>query len=510
MLSVARIDCIKEQREVEGLSISQIAKSHKISWATAKKYADSPPPVADSARQRRKRRVMLDTHIEIIQAWLEEDLLIHRKQRRTATAIYDQLKAETDYQGSDRTVRYYVKEFKKDIYAKHKQDRQYARLEHLPGTAQVDFGDFYASETQADGEIARVKRNLLVLAFPYSNAFYARALPAANLECLLYGLSSIFEEMGGAPPSLVFDNLKPVVTRVLKEHGRKLNDVFTRFKMHYRFQAIFCNPGKGNEKGNVEVDVGYVRRNALPSTPPGDDLDVLNDKLSQFSQIDRNRPHYSKGQLISNLHQEDRKRLLKLPVQEFEPVTTTLVSVRNKYGEIKVGDHLYTIPGGSPRQELLVKVWWDRIEVFDNHGQRRITTTPRKYVAKAHNINWAVELSVFRNKPRAIEHGKNLRLLPQILRNYLLPSDLPERKVRVRSLIELFEKYDFPIVVRAVESGLESGRTDCASLVNIADYLVGMDKVQAPIPEQYTPRDIAEWTPDLNKYSQLQGGVLGE
>src|SRR5690554_8151166 len=92
MLSVARIDCIKEQREVEGLSISQIAKSHKISWATAKKYADSPPPAADSARQRRKRRVMLDTHIEIIQAWLEEDLLIHRKQRRTATAIYNQLK----------------------------------------------------------------------------------------------------------------------------------------------------------------------------------------------------------------------------------------------------------------------------------------------------------------------------------------------------------------------------------------------------------------------------------
>jgi len=99
MLSVARIDCIKEQREVEELSISQIVKSHKISWATAMKYADSPPPAADPSRQRRKKRVMLDTHIEIIQAWLEEDLLVHRKQRRTATAIYNQLKAETDYHG---------------------------------------------------------------------------------------------------------------------------------------------------------------------------------------------------------------------------------------------------------------------------------------------------------------------------------------------------------------------------------------------------------------------------
>lgn len=109
MLSVARIDCIKEQREVEGLSISQISNSHGISWLTAKKYADGPTPSKTAARQVRQKRVMLETYSEIIQAWLEEDLLVPRKQRRTATAIYNQLKAETDYQGSSRTVRHYVK-----------------------------------------------------------------------------------------------------------------------------------------------------------------------------------------------------------------------------------------------------------------------------------------------------------------------------------------------------------------------------------------------------------------
>lgn len=510
MLTVARIDCIKEQREVEGLSISQIAKSHNISWATAKKYADNAPPAQEPARQVRKKRVMLDAYIEIIQAWLEEDLLVPKKQRRTATAIFNQLKAETDYQGSSRTVRYYVKRFKAEIYSKHKQDKQYVRLEHLPGSAQVDFGDFYVNESQADGDTVRVKRNLLVLAFPYSNTFYSRALPAANLECLLYGLGSIFEEMGGVPQTLVFDNLKPVVNKILNDHDRKLNETFTRFKMHYRFQTIFCNPGKGNEKGNVEVDVGYVRRNALTPIPNGDDLEALNDTLSEYGRNDRSRHHYSKGQLISDLYEEDRKRLLKLPEQEFEPVTAALVAVRNKYGEIKVGDHLYTVPGASPRQEFLVKVWWDRIEVLDNYRQRRILTTPRKYVAKAQNINWVAELSIFRNKPRAIENGASLRLLPQILRNYLLPPDLQKRKKRVESLIALFAKYDFATVVSAVESGLESGRTDSASLVNIADYIAGMEKVQAPISEHYTPKDITEWAPDLNKYSQLQGDGFGE
>ena len=37
--------------------------------------------------------------------------------------------------------------------------------------------------------------------------------------------------------------------------------------LHYRFQADFCNPASGNEKGNVENKVGYSRRNAFVPVP---------------------------------------------------------------------------------------------------------------------------------------------------------------------------------------------------------------------------------------------------
>ena len=42
------------------------------------------------------------------------------------------------------------------------------------------------------------------------------------------------------------------VAQVLKGTERVLADGFSRFMLHYRFHADFCNPASGNGKGNVE------------------------------------------------------------------------------------------------------------------------------------------------------------------------------------------------------------------------------------------------------------------
>lgn len=60
-----------------------------------------------------------------------------------------------------------------------------------------------------------------------------------------------------------FDNLSTAVVKVLEDGERELTEGFTCFKLHYRFQAEFCNPASGNEKGNVGNKVGYSRRNTF-------------------------------------------------------------------------------------------------------------------------------------------------------------------------------------------------------------------------------------------------------
>ena len=45
---------------------------------------------------------------------------------------------------------------------------------------------------------------------------------------------------------------------------------------HYGFEAIFCNPASGNEKGLVEGLVGYSRRNTCVPVPKVDSMEDLN------------------------------------------------------------------------------------------------------------------------------------------------------------------------------------------------------------------------------------------
>lgn len=254
MLKMAQIDYIKHLREEDKLSISKIANKLEINWRTAKKYADGDPD-SESSKRRRQRPVM-GPYTNIVDAWLQEDMLAPRKQQRTAKAIYEQLKKRTDFSGSIRTVRYYVSKKRKELIDASKQ--QYVKLTHEPGTAQVDFGEFKAVHPET--------RKLytypyLVVTLPHSNAQLARVTPAENIECFLEALKDIFDELGGVPKVLWFDNLSSVVTEVLKDGKRELTKTFIAFKWHYRFKATFCNVGQAHEKGHVEGKIGYVRRN---------------------------------------------------------------------------------------------------------------------------------------------------------------------------------------------------------------------------------------------------------
>jgi hypothetical protein len=62
-----------------------------------------------------------------------------------------------------------------------------------------------------------------------------------------------------------------------------------RKRSHWRFQSEFCNPARGNEKGGVEGEGGYFRRNHWVPLPEADNLDELNTYLEQCCREDQNR-----------------------------------------------------------------------------------------------------------------------------------------------------------------------------------------------------------------------------
>ncbi|MBJ6360582.1 hypothetical protein ACFOQM_04555 [Paenibacillus sp. GCM10012307] len=89
--------------------------------------------------------------------------------------------------------------------------KTYERLEHPPGEAQVDFTTIQVSRDQ---QLMTYK--LLVVSFPHSNAAFVYPMPAENQECFLEGMKQCFQEMGGVPGRIWFDNLPAAVVHIEK------------------------------------------------------------------------------------------------------------------------------------------------------------------------------------------------------------------------------------------------------------------------------------------------------
>ena len=215
------------------------------------------------------------------------------------------------FTGCYSTVKKYVRKKK---YVMKTLSAGYLPLEHPKGWGQVDFG-LAEGEWAATGE--RFPFYALTISFPGSNNGVTQAFPSQNQECLLEGMKRIFEHIGGVPPRLRFDNMTTAVAQVLKDGERVLTEGFTRFMLHYRFQADFCNPASGNEKGNVENKVGYSRRNAFVPVPVITSFEEFNEQLLEWCEKDADRLHYKHKVPIRELWEEDKAALLELPQYPF-------------------------------------------------------------------------------------------------------------------------------------------------------------------------------------------------
>ena len=69
------------------------------------------------------------------------------------------------------------------------------------------------------------------------------------------------------PQSILYDNDKRLVARILPNGTRQRTQAFSGLQSHYLFEDRFGRPGKGNDKGKVEGVVGHARRNFMVPVP---------------------------------------------------------------------------------------------------------------------------------------------------------------------------------------------------------------------------------------------------
>ena len=340
---------------VEGMSIRETAREFGLHRDRVRKMlAYSVPP--GYRRQSAPRRPKLEPYTGVIDQILEKDHSAPRKQRHTAKRIFERLRDEYGFGGGYTTVKDYVREHRR-------QTREmFVPLSHAPGHAQCDFGE--ALVVIIDG--VEHKAHYFILDLPHSDGCFVRAYPAETTEAFL----------GRVPQSILYDNTKLAVARILGDGRRKRTKAFTELQSHYLFDDRFGRPGKGNDKGKVEDMVGYVRRNFLVPIPSFESFTVLNDHLERRCLERMDATLRSHSGTIGQRMERDLEALLPLPPVPYDTCEKQAGRV-SSLSLVRYRANDYSVPVAYGHRDVLVRGYADQVVI--SCGSEIIARHPRSY-----------------------------------------------------------------------------------------------------------------------------------
>ena len=195
MLKMVDVEYIKKRHGTDGWSIRKIARQLEVSRQTVRKVLAAPAEPPRYHLSAPRSQPVIGPYLPVIEKILESDQTAPRKQRHTARRIYERLRDEYGFTGSEITVRRAVRAIK------GRRVEVFVPLEAVPGkVAQADFGVAHVMIGQD-----MQKAFLFCLRARHSKVPFVRAYPSEKLEAFLDGHVHGFEFFGGVFSELWYD-----------------------------------------------------------------------------------------------------------------------------------------------------------------------------------------------------------------------------------------------------------------------------------------------------------------
>lgn len=433
--------------QIEGLSHREAARQFGIDPRTvAKMVKFSVPP--GYVRKKPPARPKLDPFILVIDGILLDDKSRPKKQQHTAKRIFERLRDEYGFTGGITIVKDYVAGWHR------RAQEMFVPLEHPPGHAQVDFGE-------AIGIIGGVERKIHFFAFdlPHSDACFVAGYPAETTEAFCDGHIRAFAFFGGVPQSILYDNTRIAVARVLGDGKRQRTRVFTELQSHYLFKDRFGRPGKGNDKGKVEGLVGYARRNYLVPIPMFESFEALNAHLLECCRrrmTDWLRGH---GGTIGERLARDLAAFQTLPPAPYDACEKVATSV-SSLSLVRYRLNDYSVPTSYGYCDVLVRGYVH--DVVISCGAEVIARHPRSYEREDFVFEPLHYLALIEQKINALDQAAPLAgwQLPEefmILRRLLEARMGKQGKREFVQVLRLMEVFRADEVAAAVRNAIARG-----------------------------------------------------
>lgn len=495
MIKMAQLEDIRKLYYLEGLSIREISRTTGHHRDTIAKYLDSDetePPRYKLTKT--KDHPVLGPYIPVIEEILKTDVNRHRKQRHTGRRIYERLQGEYGYAGGYSTVTDYLRKIK----PKRKEGFLPLAFE-LGAHAEVDWIDarFFLNGKETTAY-------LFVMKFGASGGFYVRAYPFEKQEAFFDGHRKCFEFIGGIPYEIVYDNLKTAVKKVLQGSQREEQDQFIALRTHYLYQANFCRPRKGNEKGGVEKAGQEAVRRLMVPYPDVESFEELNNYLHEkcVALLEKN-PRW----------EAELKALRPLPAVPFKCMRYLEAKI-NTYSMVQFETNRYSVPVKYIGEKVLIRATVGQVEILLD--QNVLAVHQRIYGRNRESLILDHYLELLLMKSRALGNTRVYRpdTLPPVYEQYrkCLAGRDPKGNREFVKILMLSREYPSDQITDAIGIALTYNVFNYDGVLNILMQLNTASPRVSPLRPEIVaniPR-VEVLPPDLGKYGALMQNGGGQ
>jgi len=345
------------------------------------------PKYDSSRRLPAKYNEEIDAAIDkILESEKEKCMLLgdQHKQQLTIVQIHKLIR-EQGFDIGKTTVGDHVRE-KRNIIREAfiRQEYDYGdRLEYDFGEVKLVIGD------------ATAKYYIAAMSAPAGKFRYAYLYKNQKKEVFLDSQVRFFEMVGGVYRTVVYDNMKNVVSRFIGRSVKELNPDLVKMSLYYGFAIDVTNCYAGNEKGYVESSVKVIRNEVFA-------------ERYRFDSIEDAQTYLEKELVRINqdtlIYEEMKYLLPSRPPLELAKIAEHNV---DKYSFVRVDNNFYSVPEYLVGKTVTVKNYLTEIVVYA--GMYEVCRHTKRDGFLDMSVNIFHYTGTLLKKPGALKNSKALR-----------------------------------------------------------------------------------------------------
>ena len=464
----------------DGLSIREVSRRSGLSRNTVKRWLRQEG-ATEPKYPKREVVGVVDPWAEQLTTALRADEHRPVRERRTVKALFEQIQA-LGYQGSYPRVVVWVRRWRAQ------QANSPRRAAFVPMS--FELGDAFQFDWSCEYVFIGGLRRRLEVAhtkLASSRAFWLTAYPTQSHEMLFDAHARAFTAFGGVPRRGIYDNMKTAVDKVGVGKTRSVNVRFLAMCSHYLFEAEFCNPASGWEKGVVEKNVQDRRRQVWREAAERrwPDLPTLNAWLAERClQTWEETAHPEWPALtVTEVLQDEQTRLMPCP-KPFDGYVEQQVRV-SATALIHFQRNRYSVPTRHVNEILSLRVYPEKLILVADGIE--VARHERSFERDLTFYDWRHYIALVEIKPGALRNGAPFKTMPealQTLQRHLLRHAGGDRVMT--QVLAAVPIHGLEAVLVAAELALEAGRPSAEHVLNVLarlkEGLPGLAALPTSIP----------------------------